>query len=419
MFALNFILNLGASVVMPLIITVLGLILGQKFSKAFRSGLTIGVGFIGINLVIGLMSNFVSPAAKAMVERFGLELTVVDVGWPVSSAIAFATQIVPFVFIVCFLLNIVMLVTKTTKTLNIDIWNYWHFVLAGSLVQFVTGSMIAGIVASAITFVVIMKMADYSAPIVQEYFELPGVSLPHTETVTWAPLMILLDKLYDKIPGFNKVHLSGDNIQKRMGVIGDPLVLGLILGAGLGALAGYPIGSIITLGINMSAVMFILPRMVRILMEGLMPLSEDAKKFLAKKFPGREVNIGMDAAIATGSPMVISVALLMIPITLLLAVVLPGNKVLPLVDLATLPFFMIWPVVASKGNLLRSLVSGTLMMILVLYIATDLAPIVTTIAQSTNFAFPEGSSAISSLDIGAHGVPYIIYKIGEFLSTLF
>lgn len=419
MFVLNFILNLGASVVMPLIITILGLILGQKFSKAFRSGLTIGVGFIGINLVIGLMGNFVSPAAQAMVARFGLELTVVDVGWPVSSAIAFATRIVPFVFIVCFALNILMLITKTTKTLNIDIWNYWHFVLAGSLVQYVTGSMLAGIGASAVTFIIIMKMADYSAPRVQEYFQLPGFSLPHTETVTWAPVMIMLDKLYDKIPGFNKVQLNGDNIQTRIGVLGDPLVLGLILGAALGALAGYSIGDIITLGINMSAVMFILPRMVRILMEGLMPLSEDAKKFLAKRFPGREVNIGMDAAIATGSPMVISVALLMIPITLLLAVILPGNKVLPLVDLATLPFFMIWPVVASRGNLLRSLVSGIIMMILILYIATDLAPIVTTIAQSTNFAFPPGSTAISSLDIGAHGVPYIIYKICEFLSNLF
>ena len=79
MAALNYILNLGSSVVMPIIITILGLILGQKFSKAFRSGMTIGVGFIGINLVIGLMGDYVSPAAKAMVERFGLELSVIDV----------------------------------------------------------------------------------------------------------------------------------------------------------------------------------------------------------------------------------------------------------------------------------------------------------------------------------------------------
>ena len=324
MAALNYILNLGSSVVMPIIITILGLILGQKFSKAFRSGMTIGVGFIGINLVIGLMGDYVSPAAKAMVERFGLELSVIDVGWPVSSSIAFATQIVPFVFIVCFVINIVMLATNTTKTLNIDIWNYWHFVLTGSLVQFMTGSMIAGIVASGVTFIIIMKMADYSAPKVQEYFGLPGVALPHTETVSWAPVMILLDKIYDKIPGFNKIHFDGESIQKKFGILGDPMVLGLILGALIGVLAGYQPNAVITLAVNMAAVMFILPRMVRILMEGLMPLSEDAKKFLAKKFPGKEVNIGLDAAVATGSPMVISAALL--PVALLSAPILVAKK---------------------------------------------------------------------------------------------
>ena len=52
MSVLQYILDLGSSVVMPLIITILGLILGQKFSKAFRSGMTIGIGFIGINLVM-------------------------------------------------------------------------------------------------------------------------------------------------------------------------------------------------------------------------------------------------------------------------------------------------------------------------------------------------------------------------------
>ena len=33
---LNYFLDLGSSVVMPVIITILGLVLGQKLSKAFR-----------------------------------------------------------------------------------------------------------------------------------------------------------------------------------------------------------------------------------------------------------------------------------------------------------------------------------------------------------------------------------------------
>lgn len=408
---LNYILGMGSSVVMPIIITILGMILGQKFSKAFRAGLTIGIGFIGINLVVGLMGNYITPATQAMIQNFGLSLEVFDVGWPVSSSIAFATNIVPFVFITCFVINIIMLATNTTKTLNIDIWNYWHFILTGSLVQFMTGSMLLGVIASALTFIVIMKFADHTAPLVQDYFGLPGVSLPHTETVSWAPLFIYANKLIDKIPGINKIEWNEEAIADKLGFLGEPMVLGLILGGGIGALAGEDIAGIVTIAVNMAAVMFILPRMVKILMEGLLPLSDDAKKFMSKHFPGKEVYIGMDAAVATGSPMVISASLIMIPITLLLSLVLPGNKVLPLVDFATIPFFMIWPVVASKGNLFRSLLTGTLMMVGILYIATDLAPTVTAIAQSVGFAFPEGASAVSSLDIGAHLVPYIIAKI--------
>ncbi|MFR2775527.1 MAG: PTS galactitol transporter subunit IIC [Anaerostipes sp.] len=408
---LNYFLDLGSSVVMPVIITILGLVLGQKLSKAFRAGMTIGIGFIGISLVTGLMGDQISPAAQAMVERFELNLKVIDVGWPVSSSIAFSTNIVPFVFVVCFVLNIVMLAANITKTLNIDFWNYWHFVLTGSLIQFATGSLVAGIVGSAVTFIVIMKFADMTAPMVQDYFGLPGVSLPHTETVSWAPLIIGLDKIYDRIPGVKNIKMDGETIQQKLGIFGEPIVLGLILGAGIGALAGYDFSGIVTLAVNMAAVMFLLPRMVKILMEGLLPLSNDAKQFIAKRFPGRELNIGLDAAVGTGSPMVVAAALIMIPITLFLAFVLPGNQLLPLVDLSTLPFFMIWPVVAHKGNLFRALVSGSLMMIAILYIGTALAPVATTIAQSTQFAFPEGASQISSLDIGAHLVPFLIYRI--------
>lgn len=408
---LNYFLDLGSSVVMPVIITILGLVLGQKLSKAFRAGMTIGIGFIGISLVTGLMGDQISPAAQAMVERFELNLKVIDVGWPVSSSIAFSTNIVPFVFVVCFVLNIVMLAANITKTLNIDFWNYWHFVLTGSLIQFATGSLVAGIVGSAVTFIVIMKFADMTAPMVQDYFGLPGVSLPHTETVSWAPLIIGLDKIYDRIPGVKNIKMDGETIQQKLGIFGEPIVLGLILGAGIGALAGYDFSGIVTLAVNMAAVMFLLPRMVKILMEGLLPLSNDAKQFIAKRFPGRELNIGLDAAVGTGSPMVVAAALIMIPITLFLAFVLPGNQLLPLVDLSTLPFFMIWPVVAHKGNLFRALVSGSLMMVAILYIGTALAPVATTIAQSTQFAFPEGASQISSLDIGAHLVPFLIYRI--------
>ena len=51
----SYINGLGASVMMPIILTIFGVILGAKFGKALRGGLTVGVGFIGLNLAVGLV----------------------------------------------------------------------------------------------------------------------------------------------------------------------------------------------------------------------------------------------------------------------------------------------------------------------------------------------------------------------------
>ena len=60
---IHYIIALGPSVVLPIIIFIIGLIMRLKPGQAFRGGLIIGVGFVGINLVIGLLGNVVGPAA--------------------------------------------------------------------------------------------------------------------------------------------------------------------------------------------------------------------------------------------------------------------------------------------------------------------------------------------------------------------
>ena len=80
--AVQYVLNLGPTVILPLAILVIGMIFGTGFKKAFKAGMIIGIGFVGINLVIGLLVNNLGPAAQEMVKRFGLNLTVIDTGWP-------------------------------------------------------------------------------------------------------------------------------------------------------------------------------------------------------------------------------------------------------------------------------------------------------------------------------------------------
>ena len=63
---LNFILGLGSTVMLPIIIFVFGLIMRAGFSKSFKSGVTIGIGFTGINLVITLLTDQLGPVAQAI-----------------------------------------------------------------------------------------------------------------------------------------------------------------------------------------------------------------------------------------------------------------------------------------------------------------------------------------------------------------
>lgn len=62
----------------------------------------------------------------------------------------------------------------------------------------------------------------------------------------------------------------------------------------------------------------------------------------------------------------------------------------------------------TKGNVFRGLIISTILMVAILYIATDLAPVTTLMAKGVNFPFPEGTAAISSLDGGAHLIPYSV-----------
>jgi PTS system galactitol-specific IIC component len=399
---------------LPLTITIIGIIFGQGFKKAFRSGMTIGIGFVGINLVVGLLTTNLGGAAQQMVTRYGLHLSIIDVGWPAAAAISWASPIAAIMIPIAMLVNFVMLATKATNVVDIDIWNYWHFTAAGASVYVLTnGNWLLAILAGILYEVAVIKIADKTAPMVQEFFGLEGVSLPTGSTAACGLIGIPIVSVVKKIPGIRNLKADPETIQKRFGIFGEPMMMGLILGIVLGILAGYGVDKTLQIGISMAGVMFLMPRMVRILMEGLIPVSESVREFLQKKDFGkdRKLTIGLDAAVAVGHPAVIATALVLVPITLFLAVILPGNQVLPFGDLATICFYVAFIVGAAKGNIVHSVIAGTIVMALGLLMATNIAGFHTQMAQMAKFTMPAGTSTISSLDMGGNFLNWIVIKI--------
>ena len=385
--AFQFFLNAGSLVMLPVIITIIGLIFKINFSRAFKSGITIAIGFAGINLVVGLLKSNIGPAAQAMVTNFGINLDVTDVGWGAIASVTWASPIIAFIIFEILAINIIMLVLKLTDTMDVDIWNYHHMAIVGILVYYVTENVFLGLLASGIMAVITFKLSDWSAPFVEHYFGIPDVSLPTVSSLSSLIIAVPLNWIIDHIPGINKINLDVKNARKYLGFLGEPMMLGLILGCILGGLARYDLAAILNLGVNMAAVMVLIPKMTALFMEGLMPISEAAKKFTTEKFKGRKLYIGLDSAVIVGNSNVITTALVLIPSVILLAAVLPGNRVLPFADLAVMTFRVAMIVAITRGNLFRSILIGMVQMSAVLYAGTFTTEVLTSLATSVGLEF--------------------------------
>ncbi|WP_368901168.1 PTS galactitol transporter subunit IIC [Oceanobacillus oncorhynchi] len=405
---LQYILDLGLTVMLPLVIFILGICLKQGIGKSLRSGITIGVGFVGINLVIGLLTDNLGPAAQEMADRFNLGLSVVDVGWPGASPMAWSSTIAMVAIPVAILVNVLMLVTKMTRVVNVDIWNIWHMTFTGAIILAATGNFWFAIIGVVVHSAFVYKLGDWFAPTVNKHFGLEGIAIPHGSGTWSAPFAVVIDAIIDKIPGVKKVNINSSKIEERFGVVGEPVIIGAVLGIVIGFLAGYPVSDVLQLGIQMAAVMVLMPTVVKFIMEGLMPIAEAAQAILDKRFQGQQYYIGLDPALLLGNSQVVAASLIFVPLTLVIAILIPGNQVLPFGDLATIGFFVSMAVGIHKGNLFRTVISGAFIMSITIWIANMMVGVHTKLATDTGNI---SSGQVASLDQGGAPITFILKEL--------
>lgn len=408
---LNAVMNMGASSLLPITVMILSLCLGIKAEKAVYSGLMIGAGFAGIGLIVDMMNRDLGAAAQAMSERFGLTLNIVDVGWQGAAPMAWASGIAAMAIPIAVIVNLFMLWCGLTKTVNIDIWNIWHMAFTGALSIVATGKLWAGILGVAVHAAVVFKMGDLWAPWIDGYFELTGLTVPHGTSAYMAPIACLVDLLIEKIPFVNRINFSIDQLQERAGILAEPVVVGGIIGSGAGLLAGYRLDKAFPLGMEMAAVMVLMPKIVKCIMEGLLPLSESLKGILSRRFRNGRFYIAVDPAVLLGDPQVVTAGLIFIPLTLLIAMLQPGNHVLPFGDLATISFFIAITVAVHKGNLFRILISGSVIMYMTLWISNQTYLWVTELGKNSGTI--TGDFPVAALDQGGSPISYIYIQLFE------
>ena len=403
----NYVLDMGAPVFVPLIMLIIALIAKMKFGEAFSSALTLGIAFVAMNLVIGFMMEYIGGAAESLAKNTGVNLTAVDGGWPGMAAISWAW---PFAFLMFPLqlgINIAMLVLNWTKTLNVDMWNVWAKIFTAVMVSYISGSIIAGFVVAAIQIVVELKFGEAIGKRVEEITGIPGVTVPHFMALI-AVIMYPLNKILDYIPIFNK-EIDADYLKDKIGILGENHVMGAIIGLILGLVSGYGVQRSLVLAVQAGTALLLFPMISKLFAQALSPISDAISETMRKRFNGKEIFIGLDWPIIAGRSELWVAVTLTIPVFLIAAIFLPNNGVLPFAGIINLSF-VIGAILLTKANLLRSIVLGMITTPIFLYAATYFAPYITQLATST------GAVAIESgkmLTWSSMGIPDFIFVFSK------
>lgn len=400
--------NLGSSVLVALVMFILGLCFRAGFSKSLRGGIYAGIGLAGLSVVINATTATLTPAIQAFSANFASDMTVTDVGWG-SAGIAFAWPGLAFVIVGILLVNALMIALKLTKTMWTDIWSIWHGNVLGGLVWALTGGNITlGVLAGVIFLALGSVVADITARDYQEFNDMPGIAVPCT-TSFLALFAKPFNALIEKIPGLNKINASPENIRKKMGIFGELGVMGVVIGCVIGLLARYNYGQVLQLGISVGVLMVFLPKTVSVLCEGIMPIANAIIEFTQGRFGDRELYVGVDCAALLGHPSVMASAVILYPLIVLLSVILPGNKLLPIASLAIVPYWCGAVAPQLKGNVFRIVLFVLLWTIPVFYIASAMAPLHTLTMGQLGLA--DASVVNSCFDMGGDPLGALIVWI--------
>ena len=403
---IQYIVDLGSYVFVPILMCIIGLIFGLKPSKAIKAGVTVGIGLIGVSIVSTLTADSLSPVINEMVKVLNLNLTAIDVGGSPAAAVGFGSLLGAALIIVILITNILLVALKLTKTVNVDIYNFWYFAITAGFVQLLTGSYWLAILAGVTHAILGLKVADVMAHRTQEIIGIDAISIPHGFAAASAPLFMLLDKVYDRIPYLKhrkeSEEESGEHgIGKVIGsVLGQPIYLGLIMGLLFGVVAGYDFKGIADVTMKTAAIMMLFPTMVKMIVNGLIPISNQAKKFFTTHFKDRELYIGLDSAVTIGHPVTISVGFLMIPVFMVFAAILPGNTTLPLGEVPFAAFYVCFATIVHRGNRKRTIISSLIFIPIVLWISSWAAPLFTELASNAGLSYVQAGQQATTMALG-------------------
>lgn len=401
--------TLGASVFVPVMLFIIAKFMGVQTKKAFNSALLCAVGLTGFNLVIGSYGGIIAPVVNQMVQNTGVNLPALDTGWQSTAVIAYSTQIGLIFIGIAIALQIVLFFVKWTNVfMASDLWNNYSFMVWGSMLFALTGNVWLALALMVVQNLYVLLFSEVAAKRWSTHYGYPNCCMTAPHHLESVPFAILMNVLLGKL-GFNKIKLNAATLQKKFGLLGEPMFIGLVIGFLIGVLGYWQAlnelaswGIIASSAISTAAVMAVFPKVAGIFASAFTSLTDAYKQKAAKSGEGREWYLSVNDAAGYGEPNTLVTGIILIPIMLLLSFVLPGNTILPMLDLVALPYMVEIFVCISHGNIAKSVVTGALWFSLGLIVASALAPTFTEVAVGAGFVLEQEGVYIISFGIMCH-----------------
>jgi len=410
-----------AYVMLPAIIFLIALAVRLPLKRALLSAVSLAAGFAGVFIAFNFFVTNIGPAVQQLSQVRGLNFPVLDVGWPPLAAITWASPLAAISIPMVIVANLAMLATGLTRTIYIDIWNFWHFALIGALVLALSGSMLLGLSATMLIAIYCFKMAEWTAVDVERETGLKGISASPVSVNGIAPYTACVDWVIDRIPVLNKMNYNPQAAQageeaaesnNLLDLLREPMVIGLLMGLALALAADYDARLTLEMSVHIAAVMFLLPKSAGLIGEAMVPITQALRGQIERVFPKRKnLVVAMDTGFLMGHKSVIMTGLILMALAIGIALVLPGNKVLPLGDLPNLISVMSVSVLMFRGNVFRAVLAGIPVIVSFLLISSSMSPLFTDLARKTPSFSMEGLGQITAFTDGGHQIRFLIFHL--------
>lgn len=419
----------GATVVVPIMIFIVALCLRVSLKTAMMSAFYAGVGLTGFSWIISAFTPIVTKIIKQMVNNTGIHLPIVDIGWQAGSLATFGSTVGLSFFVFGLILELVLFAIGWTKIfMPSNLWNNFGFMVWGTLAYYVTHNFWLSLGLSFFMLLYTLALAETQADRWSNYFGVKNASVSSLHNMEQAVPAIILDPLWNLL-GFNKVKMTPETFKAKLGVFGEPTTLGAILGVIIGVLGNLKSlntlaawGQILSFAIALSAVMTIFPLVTDVFSKAFAPLAEEidnkrSKDEVTTEGDAEELAIkdkkrwflAVDDGVGYGEPATIIAGIILIPIMVLIAFILPGNKTLPVVDLISIPFMIESIVAITRGNILKVICNGVIWFSLGLYASSWLGSVYTGAISHYGVAIPAGIVLITSFNLMARPLNALIF----------